>query len=271
VPGAAGALEQVAKVCPVAILSGRDLTDIRDRVGIPGIWYAGSHGFELTAPDGTYHCNEAANEFVPVLSNVAAELQANLAHIPGLRLEHKRFAVAVHYREVKPDRVGAIVAAVHLCGATAGLRVTGGRMLVELRPDMDWDKGTTMAWIRDRVDPSGGLMPIYVGDDLTDEDAFDAARFDGIGIVVGHDEDGDRKSAARFSLCSPGQVREFIERGSHWLAYKDQMSGEAWDYVFEDYDPQSEKLREALCTLGNGYFATRGTAPESKAGRLENS
>ena len=62
-------------------------------------------------------------------------------------------------------------------------------------------------------------------------------------------------------------MREFIQRGSQWLAYKHQVSGEAWEYTFDGYDPQSEKLREALCTLGNGYFATRGAAPESKAGQ----
>ena len=78
-------------------------------------------------------------------------------------------------------------------------------MLVELRPDIDWDKGTTLAWIRDRIDATGSLLPIYIGDDLTDEDAFDAVGFDGIGIVVRHDEDGDRKTAARFSLRSPSR------------------------------------------------------------------
>ena len=267
VDGAAEALELVAAVCPVAILSGRDLADIRSRVGIPGIWYAGSHGFELTGPDGTYHQNEAAAAFVPLLERAAAELTDGLAGIPGVRVEHKRFAVAVHYREVAPEHIGEIVSTTHKLGARDGLRVTSGRMLVELRPDLDWDKGTTLAWIRDRIDPAGALLPIYIGDDLTDEDAFDAVHFDGIGIVVGHDEDGDRKTAAHFALQSPDQVREFIQRGSQWLAYKHQVSGEAWEYTFDGYDPQSEKLREALCTLGNGYFATRGAAPESKAGQ----
>ena len=268
VDGAAEALELVAEVCPVAILSGRDLADVRNRVGIPNLWYAGSHGFEMTGPDGTHHQNEAAAAFVPVLERAAAELTRSLSRIPGVRVEHKRFAVAVHYREVAPDRVGEIVAAVHQLGAQDGLRVTGGRMVVELRPDLDWDKGTTLAWIRERLDPSGALLPIYIGDDLTDEDAFDAVQFAGIGIVVGHDEDGDRRTAARLSLQSPDQVREFVQRGSRWLAYKHQASGEAWDYVFDGYDPQTEKLREALCTLGNGYFATRGAAPESRAGQV---
>jgi trehalose-phosphatase len=268
VDGAIEALEHVAGVCPVAILSGRDLADVRDRIGIPGLWYAGSHGFELTGPDGAYHCNEAAAAFIPILERAAAELRNGLAAFAGVRVEHKRFAVAVHYREVAPEFVGEIVSTTKKLGARDGLRVTSGRMLVELRPEIDWDKGTTLAWIRDRIDASGALMPIYVGDDLTDEDAFDAIKFDGIGIVVGHDEDGDRRTAAHFALASPDQVCEFIARGSKWLAYKHRMSGDAWDYDFDGYDPQSEKLREALCTLGNGYFATRGAAPESKAGRV---
>ena len=196
-----------------------------------------------------------------------AELDESLAEIPGVRVEHKRFAVAVHYREVAAEHVGEIVSTTHKLGQRDGLRVTSGRMLVELRPDIDWDKGTTLDWIRERIDAAGDLLPIYIGDDLTDEDAFDAVHFDGIGIVVGHDEDGDRKTAAHFALQSPDQVREFIQRGSQWLAYKHQVSGEAWEYTFDWYDPQSEKLREALCTLGNGYFATRGAAPESNAGQ----
>lgn len=268
VAGAAEALELITKVCPVAVLSGRDLADVSGRVGTPGIWYAGSHGFELTEPDGTYHCNDAAAGFVPILERAAADLRKSLDHIPGVRVEHKRFAVAVHYREVAPELVGEIVSATHQLGGRVGLRVTGGRMLVELRPDLEWDKGTTLAWIRDRIDPSGCRMPIYIGDDLTDEDAFDAVHFDGIGIVVGHDEDGDRRTAARFSLQSPDQVREFIKRGSGWLAYKQKVSGDAWDFVLDGHDPHNEKLREALCTLGNGYFATRGAAPESKAGQV---
>ena len=268
VDGAAKALENLASQCPVAILSGRALADIRARVPIPGIWYAGSHGFELTEPDGTYHRNEAATAAVGILERAAGELGESLAEIPGVRIEHKRFAVAVHYREVAPEHIGEIVSATHKLAQRDRLRVTNGRMLVELRPDIGWDKGTTLAWIRDRIDPAGSKLPIYIGDDLTDEDAFDAVQFDGIGIVVLHDEDGDRKTAAHFSLQNPDQVRAFVERGSNWLTYKHQTSSTAWDFTFEGYDPQDEKLRESLCTLGNGYFATRGAAPESKAGQV---
>jgi alpha,alpha-trehalase len=268
VDGAAKALENLASLCPVAILSGRDLADVQNRVGIPGLWYAGSHGFELIDADGGYHQNDAAAAAVPLLESAAAELRDALGHISGVNVEHKRFAVAIHYRNAAPERIGEVVAATHRLGQRAGLRVSSGRMLVELRPDIDWDKGTTLAWIRDRMGESGRVLPIYIGDDLTDEDAFDAVRLDGIGIVVRHTETGDRPTTAQFTLENPAQVREFLQRGGNWIAYEQQTSNEAWTYTFEGYDPNSERLREALCTVGNGYFATRGAAPEAKAGAV---
>ncbi len=268
VEGAAEALERLAGLCPVAIMSGRDLADIRDRVGIPGIWYAGSHGFELTAPDGTAHQNDAAAAAVPVLERAAGALSDELEDIPGIRVEHKRYAIAVHYRNVSPEHVAGIIAATHRHGQRHGLRVTGGRKVIELRPDIDWDKGKALNWIQDRIHVTGRMLPIYIGDDLTDEDAFDAIRFDGIGMVVRYDEDGGRPTAAQFTLNDPTEVREFLRRGGNWLAYVQQSSDEAWSFTYEGYDPHDEKLREALCTVGNGYFATRGAAPESKAGQV---
>ncbi len=268
IDGAATALENLAAQSPVAILSGRDLADIRDRVGIPGMWYAGSHGFELIGPDGSHHHNDAAADSIPLLESAAAELSVELSDIPGARVEHKRYAVAVHFRNVLPERVAEVVAATHRHGQRHGLRVTGGRKVVELRPDIDWDKGTALAWLGAQIHQTGRVVPIYVGDDLTDEDAFDAIRFNGIGVVVRHDEDGDRPTAAQFTLNNPDEVQEFLRRGGNWLAYEQQTSNEAWTLTYEGYDPHDEKLREALCTVGNGYFATRGAAPESKAGQI---
>jgi len=217
VDGAAEALARLAERCPVAILSGRDLADIRDRVGVANLWYAGSHGFESIAPDGSYRQNDDAAAAVPVLERAAAELRDTLAHIKGTRVEHKRFAVAVHYRDVAVEHVGEVAASTHRAGRREHLRVTNGRKVVELRPDVDWNKGTTLAWIREQIDKAAGpatsgVLPIYIGDDLTDEDGFDAVKADGIGILVRHTEDGDRRSAARFTLENPERVREFLSR-----------------------------------------------------------
>jgi trehalose 6-phosphate phosphatase len=214
VAGAVEALRKLAAVCPVAVLSGRDLADVTQRLGLPGIWYAGSHGFELTAPDGSHHQNDAAAA-IPVLERAAAELSDQLGSIPGVRVEHKRFGVAVHYRNAARDRVGEVAAAVRAAGQRDGLRVTTGREVIELRPNVDWDKGKTLRWVIDHLreaQSAGPLLPIYVGDDITDEDAFDAVRQDGIPILVRHNEDGDRATAALFVLDSPAKVGEFTDR-----------------------------------------------------------
>ena len=127
-------------------------------------------------------------------------------------VEHKRFGVAVHYRNAARDRVGEVAAAVRAAGQRSALRVTTGREVIELRPQLDWDKGKTLRWVLDHIRDAGGppVLPIYLGDDITDEDAFDAVRDDGVGIVVRHSDDGDRATAAHYALDNPDRVREFI-------------------------------------------------------------
>ena len=227
-PGAGEALRELAARCPVAVLSGRDLADVSRRVGLPGIWYAGSHGFELTAPDGTHHQNDAAAAAIPVLEQAAAELREQLGSISGVGVEHKRFGVAAHYRNAARDRVGEVAAAVRAAGQRDALRVTTGREVIELRPDIDWDKGKTLRWVIDHLQQAESgpqkspenVMPIFLGDDITDEDAFDAVRNDGVPIVVRHTDDGDRATAALFALDSPAQVGEFVERLARQLAQR---------------------------------------------------
>lgn len=134
VDGAAEALRALAAQCPVAVISGRDLADVRNRVKVDGLWLAGSHGFELVAPDGSHHQNAAATAAIDGLAEAAAQLADALREIAGAVVEHKRFAVAVHYRNVADDSVDNLIAAVRRLGHAAGLRVTTGRKVVELRP-----------------------------------------------------------------------------------------------------------------------------------------
>lgn len=265
-PGADKALRSLAALYPVAVLSGRDLADIRERVGIPGLWYAGSHGFEMVGPDGSYHHNETAAQAIPLLEQAAAQLAEQLARVPGVAVEHKRYAVAVHYRNAAPDAATTVTAAVHNVGNRLGLKATSGRMVAELRPNVDWDKGKTLERIVDQVAGVEPLLPIFLGDDLTDEDGFDAVLHDGIGIVVRHSEDGDRATGARFCLEDPDHVRLFVERLVEQCDIDRQMMSSPWSFTFGGYIPDQERLREALCAVGDGYRATRGCAPESDAG-----
>ncbi|HWT49343.1 MAG TPA: trehalose-phosphatase, partial [Mycobacterium sp.] len=271
VDGAAEALRALAAQCPVAVISGRDLIDIRERVKVDGVWYAGSHGFELVAPDGTHHENAAASGVITTLARAGGTLAETLSDVSGIVVEHKRFAVAVHYRNADPQDVDRVILAVRKLGRSENLRITTGRKVIELRPNIDWDKGATINWLLERIegdDSDGGygvVLPIYIGDDITDEDAFDAVQFDGVGIVVRHEEDGDRPSGALLSLESPSAVCEFVQRLARGLEAAAAEPSDPWELVYEGYDANSERLREALCTVGNGYVATRGCAPEAEA------
>ena len=268
VAGAATTLKSLAARCPVAVISGRSLADIQARIGVPGIWYAGSHGFELISPDGLRHQNEAGVKAVRALADAASELKDRLAGIDGVLVEDKRFSVAVHYRNVAAERVDVVTAIARRIGQRDNLRVTGGRKVIELRPNVDWGKGKTVEWIVDRVDEPALLLPIYIGDDLTDEDAFDAIRHKGIGIAVRHSEAGDRRSSARFALDDPDAVCRFLRNLADQLADVQDSANDPWTMTFGAYIPSDERLREALCTMGNGYMAVRGAAPECKSGEV---
>jgi alpha,alpha-trehalase len=270
VDGADEALRSLAAQCPVAVISGRDLADVRERVKVDGVWYAGGHGFELIAPDGTRHENVAAAGVIDTLARAARRLEEKLGDVSRIAVERKRFAVAAHYRNANPADIDRVIVAAREVGRAEGLRITPGRKVIELRPKMDWDKGTTLNWLLERIagsdgEDAGAVLPIYIGDDITDEDAFDAVQFDGVGIVVRHNEDGDRPSAALFSLENPSAVADFVRRVARDLENAASTPGDAWELVYEGYDPNYERLREALCTVGNGYVATRGCAPEATA------
>ena len=263
VDGAAAALTRLATHCAVGVISGRSLAEVQARVGLTNVWYAGSHGFELVGPAGQRHRNDDAAAAIPDLERAGIALEAQLGDIAGIFIEHKPFGVAVHYRNVAAEQVRTIEAAVRdAAGPDGMLRVTGGRMVSELRPAVDWDKGRALCWALDHIDEPNTLLPIYIGDDLTDEDAFDALPAGGVSIVVRNNEGNDRRSAAQFAVDSPEQVCEVLSRLADVLE-GEPASSDPWTLSFDGYDPSSEKLREALCTVGNGVFATRGCAPES--------
>ncbi len=204
------AIEALAALVPVAVVSGRDLADVRRLVGVEGIGYAGSHGFDLVRPDGS--ADQRAREFLPDLDAAERELAPRLEAIPGARIERKRFAVAVHYRQVDDDLVPQVETAVaKVAGAHPRLRRTGGKRVFELRPDVDWDKGKALLWLLETLGLAGeGVFPIYLGDDETDEDAFAAIRDRGVGAVV-RGEGDDRPTLACYALRDPEESRAFLE------------------------------------------------------------
>lgn len=164
-------MARLARECPVAVISGRELADVHARFGMSGIWYAGSRGFELAGPDGQYYRNPDALTVVPALAHAAHALTERLRDVPGVLIEPKKFTIAEHYRNVAADRVDEVVGTAREVAAhgETRLRVSGGRKVAELRPDVDWDKGRALEWVLDQVLGAESMLPVHVGDDLTDE------------------------------------------------------------------------------------------------------
>ena len=203
-------IRALSALCTVAIVSGRDLADVRNMVGVAGIWYAGSHGFDIVAPDGT--STQHGAEFLGALDAAEAELRPRLAAVGGARLERKRFAIAAHFRQVASHDVASVEQEVRaVAGEHPDLKVTGGKMIFELRPNLDWNKGSALlALLRTLELERDDVVPLYIGDDETDEDGFRALAGRGIGLVV-RGEDDSRPTAAQFALDDPAAVVALLE------------------------------------------------------------
>ncbi|MBB5158514.1 trehalose-phosphatase [Saccharopolyspora phatthalungensis] len=196
-------LQTLVRHCAVAVLSGRDLQDVRHRIRVDGLWYAGSHGFELVGPGNVSVVHEAAERALPDLDEAERRLSCELEPVAGALVDRKRFALAVHYRNVRPDAVDHVISVVHRIGdEMPTLRATHGRRVVELLPNIDWNKGRALRLVLDRLNAQDA-MPVFAGDDYTDEDALHEIHDDGIGIVVRSAEHGDRLTWAHYSVEDP--------------------------------------------------------------------
>jgi trehalose 6-phosphate phosphatase len=205
------AVRRLAALCPVAVISGRDLDDVRTRVGLDDIHYAGSHGFDIAGPGGLRHEHPAGVAALPRLDAAERHLRDALGPVTGVLVDRKRFSIAVHFRRVAGDDASRVEQAVDTeLRRVPGLRKGHGKKVFELRPDVDWDKGSAVRWLLEALDLArDDVVPVYIGDDVTDEDAFrELARCgDGIGIAV---MDSPRPTAAKFYLRDPEDVRSFL-------------------------------------------------------------
>jgi alpha,alpha-trehalase len=206
-------VQHLSTRCPLGVISGRALDDVRRRLGVEGIWYAGSHGFEIAGPAGEHHEYDGAAESVPALDATEAEVGDRLAGFDGVVVERTRFSLSVHVRSVGADDVDDVIRVVdEAVESREALKVTSGRRVLEIRPAVAWDKGRALTWLLEHMDVGTSPFPVYVGDDRTDEDAFEVVRDVGLGIVVCSDERAGEPTAAHVSVADPGQLRSLLER-----------------------------------------------------------
>jgi len=199
----------LAVLCPVAIVSGRDLPDIRRLVGLDSLIYAGSHGFEISGPGGLQVEYEAAGAYLPDLDEAEGQLKEELRGVRGCLVERKRFSIAVHYRRVAEEEVAPVETAVNgVATRHPGLRKGHGKKVFELQPDLAWNKGEAVLFLLRELRLEGGdILPLFIGDDVTDEDAFRALKGRGISVAV-REQAGPTE--ARYALRNPDEVRTFL-------------------------------------------------------------
>ena len=204
-------VKKLSKKYTTAIVSGRMREDVENLVGIPGLIYAGSHGFDIKGPE-VVMVEPQAQKSIPLVSKIIERLKKELADIEGVIIEEKKFSTAVHYRLVsEEDKILKIKILVEeVIQENKSLRLMEGKKVFEILPAIDWNKGKAVKWVMDALGINWeDYSIVYIGDDTTDEDAFRAVCTRGTSILV---SDKSKASAADFVLSSPKEVKELFER-----------------------------------------------------------
>jgi trehalose 6-phosphate phosphatase len=193
----------------LSFVSGRLLEDIKSRVGLEGVVYAGNHGLEVEG-SGFRFDHPQALRLAADLRDLAGQLAARAADLEGVEIEEKGLTTSVHHRRASAMTRRRLLELLRELVPASDERfvVREGLMVYEVRPRVAWDKGRAIRWIRDRLGLSAAL-PIVLGDDVTDEDAF-VAFDDALSICI----NPRRATAARYGLKDPEEVRQFLA----WIA-----------------------------------------------------
>ena len=259
--GMRDAVRRLARRCSVCVVSGRDRPVVQQLMGVDDLIVAGSHGFDIWSPSGGAIERQEGGGYDALLGQVTEQLRALIGSVRGSLIETKRSSVAVHYRLVDASerpRVKAIVDGA-LAEHPDSLKVTPGKMVFEIQPKVDWDKGKAVLHLLGALGLDGpDVVPIYVGDDITDEHAFEALAGRGLGILVAEADDPEvvgRMTAAAFVLRDPREVQQLLEV----LAGLTERDGAGASLLrYDGFEPAEEGLRETLTSTGNGYFCVRG-------------
>ena len=192
------------------VISGRSLEDVAAKVDIPGMIYAGNHGLEIQGP-GLDFVHQGAVEQAGTQVQVTGELERELAGVPGVIVEPKGLSLSVHYRSTPAGQVKAVeetfarVVAPYVASGTA--RITYGKKVLEVRPNLAWDKGKAIAMLQETY-PQVSLT-CFFGDDQTDEDGFGVVQESGgIAVLVGP---ARQPTTAWHRVDSPGEVAQVLD------------------------------------------------------------
>ena len=200
----------------VAVLSGRTLNDLKAKVEISGLYYAGTSGMELDLCGATL-IHPESDRAARLIAVVADRVRRDVSGYAGAWVEHKQLGLTVHYRQVEIDRIDALRRRVvqSVEPFSGALQVLDGPMAIEMVPNLGWTKSSALFKIIETIQLSGdgSVVPFCAGDAGNDADVLRAADALG-GIAIGI---GERAPAtARHRLLSPAELDacldELLER-----------------------------------------------------------
>jgi len=196
----------------VALVSGRAAHDARRMVAVENVWTIGNHGAELMHPTGEVTVDAAVAASAQPMARAARALEPLLAPLRDVVLENKGLTLSIHYRMADEGIVPRLRAVVDHVAASNGLRVTEGKMVLEIRPPARVDKGTAIYRLaRDLGALADDSALVFAGDDATDEDAFRLLRSRVPRAVTVHVGDSVQ-TAAEFTVPTPNDLRELLRR-----------------------------------------------------------
>ncbi len=192
----------------IAVISGRSLKDVKKMVGIKGITYAGNHGLQIEKSSGRVLRPKGVSTRY-LLKKIKRYLKKRLSHIKGAWIEDKGPTLSIHFRLVDKKKVASLKRIFRNTFSpyilSKKIRISQGKMVLEVRPGVEWDKGKAVLELLGR---KKGLT-LYLGDDVTDMDAFRAIKGKGISIFVGSPRSDIR---ADYFLKNPKEVELFLKR-----------------------------------------------------------
>ncbi len=191
----------------LCIATGRAHADITGKVPPAIRLVIANHGFEVSM-SGSVWVHPLARTLQPLLLELECGLRRELAPVKDLLIENKQYNLTIHYRNVDELAVDLVKAAVvRAVQPHAGLlKLTRGKKVLEVRPDIDWNKGLAAEWMLEYIPRPDGAVVFYLGDDRTDEDAFRVLGKKAVTVVVGE----KAQTAALYAVGTPLDVTRFL-------------------------------------------------------------
>lgn len=210
-------LAGLAEQCPVALISGRAVGDLRALVGLESVIYSGNHGMEIEFAGEPAINHRVGQEFEAAVGAAAKILLARFGAVEGLYVQTKGLSISVlHPRLGEAERTALVDAIQSEIAPYPTLKMNPGRTHVEVRPALDWHKGSAVDWLRGALDTADrGARVVFIGDDATDEDALHVLGEDDVGVLVA---ETPRPTAARYRLNDHHEVGEFLSELRRLLA-----------------------------------------------------